>query len=153
MATYIIKNNGRVLENKNLETPTLDELFFGPMEEEIKKLMEAVDQSSHRRVILEEVLRKKQTTFFSPGSNIAIGETSQAYLIFVISFTRAKFSQKKIYTEKRVNYKKRISRQNSVNQDLLGQAMKKVCKTKLSVKAHLVCVKLKKEYTQVTQIV
>ena len=63
MATYIIKNNGRVLENKNLETPTLDELFFGPMEEEIKKLMEAVDQSSHRREILEEVLRKKQLLF------------------------------------------------------------------------------------------
>ena len=55
------------------------------------------------------------------------GTTS--YLIFVISFTRAKFSENKIYNEKRVNYKKRISRQNSVNQDLLGQAMKKVCKT------------------------
>ena len=47
----------------------------------------------------------------------------------------------------------RISRQNSVNQDLLGQATKKVCKTKLSVKAHLVCVKLKKEHTLITQIV
>ena len=67
-----------------------------------------------------------------------------SYLIFVISFTQAKFSENEIYTEKRVNYKNRISRQNSVNQDLLGQAMKKVCKTKLSVKAHLVCVKLKK---------
>ena len=28
----------------------------------------------------------------------------------------------KIYTEKRVNYDKRISRQNSVNRDLLGKA-------------------------------
>ena len=28
-----------------------------------------------------------------------------AYLIFVISFTQAKFSENKIYTEKRVNYK------------------------------------------------
>ena len=45
---------------------------------------------------------------------------------------------------------KRISRQNSVNQDLLGQATKKVCKTTqytLTVKACLVCVKLK-EYVQ-----
>ena len=67
-----------------------------------------------------------------------------SYLIFVISFTQAKFLENEIYTEKCVNYKNRISRQNSVNQDLLGQAMKKVCKTKLSVKAHLVCVKLKK---------
>ena len=73
-----------------------------------------------------------------------------AYLIFVISF--AKFSKNEIYTEKRVNNKKRISRQNSINQDLLGQAMKKVCKTKLGVKAHLLCVKLK-EYTQSIQIV
>ena len=48
------------------------------------------------------------------------------YLIFVISFTQAKFSENEIYTEKRVNYKKRISRENSVNQNLLGQAMKKV---------------------------
>ena len=45
------------------------------------------------------------------------------YLIFVISFTRAKFLKNEIFTEKRVNYKKRILRQNSVNQDLLGQAM------------------------------
>ena len=29
----------------------------------------------------------------------------ETYLIFVISFTRAKFSENKIYTEKRVNYK------------------------------------------------
>ena len=75
-----------------------------------------------------------------------------AYLIFVISFAQAKFSKNEIYTEKRVNNKKRISRQNSINQDLLGQAMKKVCKTKLGVKAHLLCVKLK-EYTQSIQIV
>ena len=51
-----------------------------------------------------------------------------AYLIFVISFTQAKFLENRIYTEKRVNYDERISRQNSVNQDLLGQATKKVCK-------------------------
>ena len=54
---------------------------------------------------------------------------AQAYLIFVISFTQAKFSKNEIYTENRVNYKKWISRQNSVNQDLFEQAMKKVCKT------------------------
>ena len=40
-----------------------------------------------------------------------------AYLIFVISFTQAKFLENEIYTEKHVNYKKRILRQNSVNQD------------------------------------
>ena len=81
-------------------------------------------------------------------------QTPNSYLIFVISFTQAKFLENKIYTEKRVNYKNRILLQNSVNQDLLGQATKKVCKTKLSVKAHLVCVKLKKkEYRQITQIV
>ena len=44
------------------------------------------------------------------------------YLIFVIFFTQARFLENKIYTEERVNYDKRILRQNSVNRDLLGQA-------------------------------
>ena len=57
------KHNGRVLENKKMETPALDHLFFGHMEEDIKKLMEAVDQSNHRKEILEEVLRKKLILF------------------------------------------------------------------------------------------
>ena len=47
------------------------------------------------------------------------------YLIFVISFTQAKFLENRVYTEKRVNYDERISRQVSVNQDLVGQATKK----------------------------
>ena len=53
---------------------------------------------------------------------------TDTYLIFVISFTQAKFSENEIYTEKRVNYKNQISRQNRVNQDLLGQAIKKCVK-------------------------
>ena len=53
----------------------------------------------------------------------------RAYLIFVISFTRAKFLENEIYTEERVNYDKQISRQNSVNQGLLAQATEKVYKT------------------------
>ena len=36
--------------------------------------------------------------------SVILGKTD-AYLIFVISFTQAKFSENKIYTEKRVNYK------------------------------------------------
>ena len=43
---------------------------------------------------------------------------SGPYLIFVIFFTQTRFLENKIYTEERVNYDKRISRQNSVNQDL-----------------------------------
>ena len=46
----------------------------------------------------------------------------EAYLIFVIFFTQARFLENKIYTEERVNYDKWILRQNSVNRDLLGQA-------------------------------
>ena len=34
-----------------------------------------------------------------------------------------------IYTEKRVNYDKLISRQNIVNHDLLGKANNRLCKT------------------------
>ena len=41
-------------------------------------------------------------------------------------FTQVKFLENRIYTEKRVNYDERISRQNSVNQDLLAQATKSV---------------------------
>ena len=37
-----------------------------------------------------------------------------AYLIFVISFTRANFLENEIYTEIRVNYKKRILLQNCI---------------------------------------
>ena len=63
-ATWIIKNNGRVLENKQKETPQLHNLFFGQDEvrksqEEVRKLMEAVCQSNHRKEILEEILRKR----------------------------------------------------------------------------------------------
>ena len=49
----------------------------------------------------------------------------------------------KIYTEKRVNYNKRILRQNSVNRDLWGKANNKcVGNYTLSVGVHLVCVKI-----------
>ena len=40
-------------------------------------------------------------------------------------FTQARFLENKIYTEERVNYEKQISRQNSVNRDLLDQANNK----------------------------
>ena len=50
---------------------------------------------------------------------------AKAYLIFVIFFTQTRFLENEIYTEEHVNYDKRISRQNSVNQDLLDQANNK----------------------------
>ena len=56
---------------------------------------------------------------------VAIGCT---YLIFVISFTRAKYAENKIYTEKHISYKTDFET-NSVNQDLLGKATEKVHKT------------------------
>ena len=55
-----------------------------------------------------------------------------SYLSFILhgqNFGRIKFTPKNAFT----NYKKQISRQNSVNQYLLGQATKKVCKTTHSV--------------------
>ena len=52
-------------------------------------------------------------------------------------FTQAKILDRKIYTEERVNYGKRISRQNSVNCDLLAQAT--YTNYTLSVKLHTVC--------------
>ena len=48
MATHIIKNNGRVLQNKKMEKPALPKLFFNQDKEEIEKLMASVDLSKHR---------------------------------------------------------------------------------------------------------
>ena len=72
---------------------------------------------------------------------------NQAEVIFVISFTQAKFSENEIYTEKRVNYKKWILRQNSVNQNLLGKAMKKCLKLHTKCKNTLILCKNKKKNT------
>ena len=52
-------------------------------------------------------------------------------------FTQTRFLENKIYTEERVNYDKRISRQNSVNRDLLGQANIKIKITQSL--SHTVC--------------
>ena len=49
------------------------------------------------------------------------GECNTPYLIFVIFFTQAKIWGRKFYTKERVNYGKRISRQNSINCDILAQ--------------------------------
>ena len=58
----------------------------------------------------------------APGKRNNLSTYIKTYLIFVICFTQARFLENKIYTEERVNYDKRILRQNSVNRDLLGQA-------------------------------
>ena len=56
---------------------------------------------------------------FDLGNGRPLGlRAAHAYLIFVICFTQAIFLENKIYTEKRVNYDKRILQQNSVNCDL-----------------------------------
>ena len=62
-ATWLVKNNGRVLENVQKETPALHELFFDQDEDEVKKLMEAICLSNHRREILEDTLRKNNLLF------------------------------------------------------------------------------------------
>ena len=59
------------------------------------------------------------------------------YLIFVIFFTQTKILDRKFYTEECVNYGKRISRQNSVNCDLLAQA--NYTNYTLCVKLHTEC--------------
>ena len=66
---------------------------------------------------------------------------SSSYLIFVIFFTQTKILDRKFYTEERVIYGKRISRQNSVNCYLLAQANYKYQDQNytLSVKLHTEC--------------
>ena len=58
-ATLILKNNGRLLQNKVLQTPAIEKLFFDQCEEDVKELVEAIDQSSYRKEILEKILRKE----------------------------------------------------------------------------------------------
>ena len=62
-ATLILKNNGRLLQNKVLHTPDIEELFFDQCEEDVKGLVEAIDQSSYRKEILEKILRKEHVLF------------------------------------------------------------------------------------------
>ena len=73
--------------------------------------------------------------------------SNNSYVIFVISFTQAKFSENEIYTEKCVNYKKWILRQNSANKNLLGKAMKKCLKLHTKCKNTLILCKHKKKNT------
>ena len=61
--TSILKSNGNLLSNKKMKTPALAELFFDQDEEEVKKIMSAVDQSNHRTDILNEILRKEHLLF------------------------------------------------------------------------------------------
>ena len=73
--------------------------------------------------------------------------TASLHLHFIPDICRFLYTDKilgeKIYTEKRVNYNKRISRQNSVNRDLWGKANNKCVRNyTLSVGVHLVCVKI-----------
>ena len=57
----------------------------------------------------------------------------------VLYFTQARVLENTFYTEERVNYDKQISRQNSVNRDLLGQANYKDQDYAKFVKIHTVC--------------
>ena len=72
-----------------------------------------------------------------PTLNYLPCQGSVTYLIFVIFFTQAKILDRKFYTEERVNYGKRISRQNSVNCDLLAQV--NYTNYTLCIKLHTEC--------------
>ena len=59
-ATAILRVNGRLLKNKEKGTPLLVDLFLDTDEDEVEEMMEAIDQSKHKREILDEVLKKGQ---------------------------------------------------------------------------------------------
>ena len=56
--TCIIKNNGKLLANKQVHTPALENLYLDHQKEDMRVLMTAIDQSKHRREILESKLDK-----------------------------------------------------------------------------------------------
>lgn len=62
-AICILQKNGSMLTNKEAETPSIEELFFGQSEEDVKDLVEAIDQSRHRKEILDKILRKEHMLF------------------------------------------------------------------------------------------
>ena len=62
-ATHILKSNGILLVNKGLEMPAIEELFFDQDEEAVKELVDAIDQSRHRKDILDKILRREKVLF------------------------------------------------------------------------------------------
>ena len=62
-ATTILKHNGGTLENKDGETPALKDLFLHEGEEEVKEMIQAISQSTHRWEVLDDLLRKKKILF------------------------------------------------------------------------------------------
>ena len=66
------------------------------------------------RILSSNLFQKSDFTF----PHVFWNQNFEPYLIFVIFFTQTKILDRRFYTEERVNYGKRISRQNSVNCDL-----------------------------------
>ena len=63
MATDILKSNGKLLVNKESKMPAIEELFFVPDYEDVQELVEAIDQSRHRKEILDKILRREHLLF------------------------------------------------------------------------------------------
>ena len=62
-ATDILKSNGKLLVNKESKMPAIEELFFVPDYEDVQELVEAIDQSRHRKEILDKILRREHLLF------------------------------------------------------------------------------------------
>ena len=45
------------------QTPSIEKLFLGQAEEHVKELMESIDQSKHRKEILDKILRQEHMLF------------------------------------------------------------------------------------------
>ena len=63
MATCIVKNQGKLLPNKDLQTPAIEELFFDQPDQDVKELMAAITKSQHKNEILDKILRKEHILF------------------------------------------------------------------------------------------
>ena len=62
-AICILKKDGSMLTNEKFQTPSIEELFFGQEEEDVKILMETIDQSKHREDMLNKILKKEHMLF------------------------------------------------------------------------------------------
>ena len=62
-AICILKKNGTLLTNKNSQTASIEELFFGQPAKDVDELLKAVNQSNYRKEFLDKILEKEYTLF------------------------------------------------------------------------------------------
>ena len=95
-ASCILRNSGSILKNKKSQTPSIEELFFDQSDEDVRELIESMDQSKHRTDILNKILQTENLLFRlvekdkSEILSIIIGKLSNAEQEAYVNLVRYK---------------------------------------------------------------